>query len=100
MLKNLLRILKTSSCWYRLYKTDKAWDSHINGLLDNPIFEVNRLDDNCDFTILLNGYCIWVENKFYSYGHLYNIAYNDRKLPSRVTVFRLYDAVEKFRATL
>lgn len=89
----LLRIIITSKCWVRVGVTNKEWDESLNQALDAPTFsEYER------FSIKLNGIKLWIGNYPYSYGHKYHDPSNEVKLPTRATVFKLKDAIHKYRS--
>jgi hypothetical protein len=85
----LFRILTTPSCWIRNHPTNKALDLWMIEALKNPEFsEVNF------YTIVLNNKQLWIENYPYCYGYLHG--YESYGLPSRSTVFALFDVASTY----
>lgn len=97
-LKLWFRVLTTPDCWIRLGKTNKEWDAELREHLKNPVFEKNEYSP--DLIIKLNGIRVWVSNYPYSYGDKHCESDKPRKLPSRRTVFMLFDAVQKYKSEL
>lgn len=89
--KMFFRILTTPSCWIRNYRTNKFWDKKINQCLDNPCF--SSLSEHA---VMLNGMKIWIEN--HPYASVRDVCCKKLGMPSRATVFRFYDALQKYRA--
>ncbi len=83
-----LRIIMTPSCWIRNRSTNKQWDRMVLSQLKTPHFT-----ENDNYTVMLNGVQMWVENYPYAYGTDYT-GLNDG-MPSRATVFRLKDALDR-----
>lgn len=85
-MKYLLRVLTNPLCWIRSSTINKELDAAINKLLDAGA------DITFDsHTTKLGPLTLWTENFPYSYGEEYTI--NGIGLPSRKTVFRLYDTI-------
>lgn len=90
-MKYLLRVLTNPSCWIRSSATNKELDAAINKLLDAGA------DITFDsHTTTLGPLTLWTANFPYSYGQEYTI--EGIGLPSRKTVFRLYDAIAALKA--
>jgi len=90
-MKYLLRVLTNPSCWLRSAATNKELDAAINKLLD----------EGADITLhvcttTLGPLSLWTENFPYSYGGERTI--KGIGLPSRKTVFRLYDTIAAIKA--
>jgi hypothetical protein len=85
----LFRILTTPSCWIRVNPINKALDAWVIEALKKPEFSEITL-----YTIVLNGKKLWVENYPYCYGHLHS--HQKYGLPSRSTVFALFDAISAY----
>ena len=86
---SLLRILTTPSCWTRIRATNKVLDAWMIEALKNP--EFSQLTAH---SVFLNGKHIWITNYPYCYGYLYS--HQDLGLPSRTTVFKLFDAISNY----
>ena len=90
-MKYLLRVLTNPSCWIRSSATNKELDVAINKLLDAGA------DITFDsYITTLGPLTLWTANFPYSYGQEYTI--DGIGLPSRKTVFRLYDTIAALRA--
>lgn len=88
-MKTFLRILFTPRCWVRNYPTSKVWDKKLNELLDKyPIAVLNA------YVVRLGEAHIWISNYPYAYGYLH-VGGMPEYLPSRKTVFRLYDTIKQ-----
>lgn len=91
--KYYLRILYTPTCWNRLYRSDKRLDDIIVRAINRG--EI-RIEDN--YYAVIGGYRLWTENYPYCYGHPAADIYKHRRLPSRVAVFKLRDALKRLGA--
>lgn len=87
---SLFRILTTPRCWLRNHLTNKVLDEWMIEALKEPKFS-----NYGSFTIDLNGKTIWIENYPYGCGEVYGKAHLG--LPSRSTVFKLFDAISNYR---
>jgi hypothetical protein len=85
----LFRILTTPICWIRVHSTNKALDAWMIQALKNPEFS-----EITSYTIVLNNKKLWIENYPYCYGYLYG--HQTYGLPSRSTVFALFDAISAY----
>lgn len=74
--------------WIRVDPYSAAWDRALNRMLDNPTFT-----DIGTHAVKLNGKTIWTANYPYGFGAPYG--WGPEVLPSRATVVRLRDALEK-----
>ena len=74
--------------WLRNRSTGKGINRFISDNIDNPMFEYES-----KHIIKLNGKSIWISNYPYCYGYFYK---GGRGLPSRINVYRLKRAVDKF----
>jgi|GEM_PF-3855257 len=112
-IKMFFRILFNPSCWKRLYPYSKEWDKKLNDFLDtNP--KILNLDK---YSVHFEGdVFIWIANFPYAYGNELNFEIskfnnsgmnNNKKIlftlikrptviPSRKTVFRLYDYIKTY----
>lgn len=82
----LFRILITPGCWMRSRPTNKVLDAWMIQALKKP--EFSKLSE---YSVFLNGKKIWIKNYPYAFGNLYD--YGNWGLPSRSTVFSLFDAI-------
>jgi len=82
-MKHLLRVLTSPSCWLRSAATNKELDAAINKLLDAG---VNITADG--YMATLGPIFLWAEAFPYIHG---GHTVDGIGLPSRRTVFRLYD---------
>jgi len=88
-LKNIWRVITTPKCWDRLYPYNKDWDDKLNSLLDSG----EKINIGL-YTSNIGNITIWTSNYPYCFGRLYGpIEFGI--LPSRKTVFRLYDRILK-----
>lgn len=85
-MKYLLRVLTSPSCWIRSAPTNKELDAAINKLLDAGA----NITAN-SYTTTLGPLYLWTANFPYDYGRENTI--DGIGLPSRKTVFRLYDTI-------
>lgn len=76
--------------WLMNHPYNKHWDEQLNKLLDRV--DVKPVDD---FTHTIGGVGVWTSNYPYAYGHLYRGSRANYYRPSRLTILRLRDAVEK-----
>lgn len=87
-MKYFFRVITSPSCWFRLYSYSEIWDETLNNMLDKPFF--SKLDR---YTVDLNGVTIWISNRWYACCASHNPEF--MSLPSRRTVFRFFDVMEK-----
>jgi len=85
-MKYFLKILLTPNCWLRNYGYCKHLNKRILKELKNPIFTEVR-----EHSATINGLQLWVSN----YPRAYGTTYKGQLLPSRYTVFKLRDALNK-----
>ena len=85
-MKYLLRVLTSPLCWLRCEATNTDLDAAINKLLDAGADITSN-----EYTTRLGPLILWTENFPYAYGGDYTI--KGGGLPTRRTVFRLYDAI-------
>lgn len=82
------RVMATPGCWIRNRLTNKEWDRKVLDLLEKGQFsEVGQ------YTVKLGGEQIWVKNYPYEFG--YNAYTTGTGMPSRSTVFKLKDAINR-----
>lgn len=79
--------------WLRNSGTNKHWDTFVLKQLENPSFEPLS-NSNC--LVSLNGAPIWVANYPYAYGSPIGST-GGANLPSRITVMKLKEAVDKYK---
>jgi hypothetical protein len=86
------RIIRTPSCWSRLYGTSEVLSARINLYLDSGESPENITSYECT----LGNLTLWIENWPYAYGYLstLNEPGGVKLLPDRETVFRLRDSVK------
>lgn len=84
-----LRVIITPSCWIRNHSIDQSFNEGMITALNDP--EFNRIDEHF---VELNGIKLWVCNYPYCYG-CEDLPTGLTFLPSRVTVFKLHDAISR-----
>lgn len=99
-LNDMIRVIRNPRCWDRLGKTDVEWDFVLNGLIDKYKPSLPPYTRSFNHTIMLGEILIWTANFPYSYGSPYALSGADKVLPTRKTVFRLYDMVELHKSKI
>lgn len=112
-MRNIFKVIKNPSIWFRDYNTDHTWDNTLNGIL-NQNLEIKLLDEDKDFKSLplqivrLNGVAVRVDGKYLNVigDDIHNSSNNYERLssyftnqslytlPKRVAVMRLIDYVK------
>ena len=79
-----------STCFGLLHanKFNQSWDDAVNRLLDNKYHDAKICHTGC--TLMIGGIEIWIENRFYSFGHLWGVTSDREFRPSLKTMARLW----------
>jgi hypothetical protein len=88
-MKYIWKIIATPSCWLRNHPYSAEYDKLVLELLASEKVIHGK------HTSTLGNLVVWTENYPYAYGSPY--CHGDNILPSRPTVFKLREAVEKSR---
>ena len=91
-LKYFFRVLVTPMCWVQSYPYSARWDAVILKLLQR-----GNITFNSRYEVLLGDTSVWIENHPYSSFLPYNIDYNDRFRPSRMTILYAMDAIKTIK---
>ena len=83
-----IKVLLTPTCWLRNSPTSRHWDASVLENLKSP-----EWSDLQKHTVKLNGKTIWISN--YPYASCTDHRAIREFMPSRITVFKFFDAIEE-----
>ena len=91
-LKYFFKVLLTPKCWIQLYPYSARWDAVIFKLLHR-----GNIKFYSQYKMLLGDTSVWIENHPYGSFLPYNMDYNDRFRPSRMTILYAMDTIKTIK---